>query len=95
MKPLKVSISTPNKMFFIKGKLIRSPLTTIVKYTKDFLLLKTSLKKQDVKYTIEEVVENEIVEKLVILEEEQITIAKLKKKSTPKSTLEKIAAEIE
>lgn len=82
-------------MFFIKGKLIRSPLTTIVYFEKDLLLLETSLKNQDVKYTMVDYKPRKKVVKPAILEEEQLSIIKEKKKITPKSTLEKIAEEIE
>lgn len=91
MKPQKVSISTPNKMFFIKGKLIRSPLTTIINTENELLLLESSMKNQDVKYNIEEYIKKEKVVKPAILEAEQIEIFKEKKKQTAKTTLEKIA----
>lgn len=93
MKPQLLKVLTPNKMLFIKGRLVRSPLETIITNEKDLNLLKLNLKNLDVQYTIIDYKKEELDQ--VIVEEKIEEPIKTKKKSEPKTTLEKIAADIE
>lgn len=84
-------------MLYIKGKLIRTPLTTIVKFKNELDLLKASLNILGAEYTIEDYVKKDKSTVELIREEEVIEeeIIKTKKKSVPKTTLEKMADESE
>lgn len=94
MNPKVLRVITPNKMIFIKGKLIRSPFKSIVTSESQLNLLEASLKNLDVNYTIRDYKKEEPV-KAVKKPVEEKPVEKKTKKSEPKSTLEKIASDIE
>ncbi len=88
-----VKVTTPNKMLFIKGKLSRTPLQTIIKFDHDLKLLKSSMIQQGIKFTIEDYVKPVPKKKTTIkpiVAKKKVT----KKKITePKTILEKISNE--
>ncbi len=94
MKHQLLKIKTPNKMFLIKGKLMRSPLSIIVTSQEQLSLLLTSINSQSAEYSLEDVKPKEIKPPTPV----EITSKPIKKKtreSSPKTTLEKIAAKSE
>jgi len=93
MKPLLLKVSTPNKMLFIKGKLSRTPLETIIKSEEELNLLKSSMHNQSINFTIENYVRpvKKIIPKVVT----HVKKSTPKKKTEPKTILEKIAVDEE
>jgi hypothetical protein len=93
MKPQLLKAITPNKMLFIKGKLIRTPLEYVIRSEAELNLLKASMICQSVKYSIKDYVAPAKEEKKVIeVVEEKLEEPKKKKLKT---TLEKIANDID
>jgi len=94
MKTKLIKVTTPNKMLFIKGKLSRTPLESIVKFENELNLLKSSMVHQGIEFTIENYNPVKPIKKNEV---KNISVAKKvknKKKITePKTILEKISNE--
>lgn len=94
MKPQLLKVITPNKMIFIKGRLVRSPLESIIKSETELSLVKLNLNSQSIKYTLEDYKKPEVKkeEPVKVLAKKPV---KAKKKDSEKTTLEKIAEDTE
>jgi len=93
MKPQLIKVTTYNKMLFIKGLLVRTPLTTIVKSKNELDLLKHSMIHQEIEYTIEDYKPKVKTAKKIKAVESKKKIVKEKKE--PTTILEKISTESE
>jgi hypothetical protein len=88
-----LTVKTPNKMLFIKGKLSRTPFKAIIISESELKILKSSMKLQSIEYTIEKYVKPE--KKAVPIKQLRRApkIEKPKKIESPSSILESISNE--
>jgi len=89
MKPKLIRVSTPNRMLFIKGKLIRTPLDAIINFEDELRLIESSMIHQGISFTIEDYIPEKInIPKIIEVVNEPLIE---KTKSEPKSILEKLS----
>ncbi len=93
MKHQLVIVKTPNKMLFIKGRLVRSPLEAIVKHQNELDLLVASLIHQGVEYEMKDYIKEKIVKKEIV-KNLKVKKTKVKEEKEPITILENIVAEI-
>ncbi len=92
MKPQLIKVKTVNKMLFIKGRLVRTPLEAIIKSEEELNLLKSSMIHQNIDFNIElynpEKPKKIIKKKETLLKQKDIET----KKKNPTTILDKIKA---
>jgi len=94
MKPQLVKVITPNKMLFLKGRLVRTPLEIVITYENELNLLKASMSHQAINFEIEDY--KPVEKKPAVKPMTTNKTSKVKKKtSTPKTILEKLSKETE
>jgi len=92
MKAKLLKVKTPNKMLFIKGKLIRTPLEYIIKFKEELNLLKSSMNIQGIEYDLEDYIPEVVIKKKITTQNIKKNITKKPKKEAT-TILEKIVDE--